>query len=212
MIVTLACIIVEIIYIAKRRNRPNFSKIVPDLKYEIAKSELYFRNRETIICTREAKLEIVCDKKDSIDKKFTWTGSEYFKSTLEESDGDYILEDYQRKKPPHGYVIKFNTTKYRGDKVYYKTKTVLSDGNHDMRPYLMHTVSSPTKMLELRITAPRGLIKNVKFTVYADVAGQIPISKPQPLLGEHIGDLGTFCHVEENTNLLYNYEISWEFN
>ena len=59
----------DILNLFWRRNCPNFPKIVPDLKYEVVKSELYFKDRETIICTREAKLEIVCDKKDSIDKK-----------------------------------------------------------------------------------------------------------------------------------------------
>lgn len=210
-LVSVICIILVICYIIKRRNRPNFPKIISDVRYELAKSELFFKSREEILCSREVKFEVVCEKMDSIRKQFTWTGTEYKGTILEKSQGSYTINDYQRKKPPHGYEVKFDSMKTRGEKIWYRTKTEVGDTNHEMKPFLSHTVKSPTDKLEIRVTAPIGLIKNVRFSVYADNLGEIPISDPKQIMAKDIGNLETYSYEVNKPYLLYNYRLDWEF-
>lgn len=211
LFVALICIIFCIIYIVKRRNRPNFPKIIPEIRYESAKSEMYFKSRESISCTREVEFQIVCEKMDLIKKQFTWTGSDCKGTILEKANGQYTLIDYQRKKPPHGYEIRFDTTKKRGEKVWYITRTDVEDNNHEMKPFLSHLVKSPMDKLEIRVTAPVGLIKNVHFSIFADTMAEIPISKPRRIPVKNIGNLETYSYTVNKPNLLYNYRLSWEF-
>lgn len=209
--VSIICIICTIVQLLKKRNRPNFPKLVSDVRYESAKSELFFRNREEIICTREVNFEVVCDKLPSIKKQFTWTGSEYNGTTLEKAKGNYTIIDYQRKKPPFGYEVQFDSEKTRGDKIWFKTKTDVEDKNHDMRPFLSHTVKSPTDKLEIRVTVPVGLIKNVKFSLFADTLGEIPLSSPKLVEAKNIGNLETYSYEINRPYLLYTYRLDWEF-
>ncbi len=209
--VSILCIICTIIRLVKKRNRPNFPKLVSDVRYETAKTELFFKNREEIICTREVRFEVVCEQLPSIKKQFTWTGSEYKGTTLEKMKGNYTIVDYQRKKPPHGYEVKFDSTKTRGDKIWFKTKTEVEDKSHDMKPFLSHTIKSPTDILEIRVTAPVGLIKNVKFSLFADNLGEIPLSTPKLVEAKNIGNLETYGYEINRPYLLYTYRLDWEF-
>lgn len=211
LIIAVICIVMVIGYIIKKRNRPNFPKLISDVRYELAKSELFFKNREEIICSREVRFEIVCERMDSIRKQFTWTGSDYKGTTLEKAKGNYVINDYQRKKPPHGYEVKFDSMKKRGEIVWFKTKTEVGDTNHEMRPFLSHTVKSPTEKLEIRVTVPVGLIKNVKCSIFADNLAEIPISTPKSIEAKNIGNLETYSYEINKPYLLYNYRLDWEF-
>lgn len=210
-LIAILCIVMVMFYVLKKRNRPNFPKIMSDVRYETAKSELFFKNREEITCSREVKFEVVCEKMDSIKKQFTWTGTEYKGTTLEKAQGNYTINDYQRKKPPHGYEVKFDSVKARGEKIWYKTRTEVEDTNHEMKPFLSHTVKSPTDKLEIRVTAPVGLIKNVKFSVFADTLAEISISTPKQVEAKNIGNLETYSYEINKPYLLYNYRLDWEF-
>lgn len=210
--VALLCIIFTIIRIVKRANRPNFPKIQSDVRYESAVSELYFKNREEIACFREVKFEVICERMASISKQFNWTGTEYKGTSLEKSQGNYTLIDCQRKHPPHGYEIKFDSVKLRGEKVWYKTKTEVEDTNHDMQPFFSHMMKSPADSLELRVTAPIGLLKDVTYAVYADSMAEIIISESIPIQAKNIGNLETFSYKIDKPNLLYNYRLDWNFN
>ena len=211
VIVALICIVLTAYHIAKKINKPHFPKIQSDIRCRSAISELFFEDRENVICSREVDLEVVCEKMESIKKQFTWTGTEYRGTVLEKSDGQYSLVDYQRKKPPHGYEVKFDTIKYRGDIVKYKTKTELGDLNHEMKPFFTHLVKSPTDSLELSVTAPKGLLKDVTYTICADMMGELPISKPEHIRAKTVGNLETFSYRITKPNLLYNYRLEWKF-
>lgn len=211
LLVAMFCIILTVINIVKKARKPNVSKIQSDIRYERAISELYFKNREEIVCSREVEFEVLCERKDSITKQFMWTGTEYKGTVLEKSAGEYTLVDYQRKKPPHGYEVKFDDMKYRGDRVWYKTKTEVSDASHDMKPFFSHMVKSPTDSLEIRVTAPKGLLRDVVYVVCADALGEIQISVPKSIRAKCIGDLETFSYVIDNPNLLYCYRLEWKF-
>lgn len=209
--VAIVGIVLNIAYWIRRVNHPVFPKIQSDVRYTSAVSELFFRNRESIECTRDVKFEVVCDKMESIKKQFNWTGTEYKKTEIEKAKGIYTLIDSQRKYPPHGYEIKFDGPKMRGSEIWFKTRSEVEDTNHDMKPFFSHTVKSPTDVLELRVTAPKGMLKNVTYTVFADSMAEIPISKPITISAKDIGNLETFSYHIEKPNLLYNYRLDWNF-
>lgn len=211
IILAVFCIVVTVINIVKISKKKHYPKIQSDVRYEYAISELYFKNREEITCTRGVKFELLGKEKDSIIKQFMWTGTEYIATTLEESSGPFELVDYHRNQPPHGYEVKFDTTKHRGDIVWYKTKTEVSDRHHDMKPFFSHMIKSPTDSLEIRVTAPKGLLKDVTYTIYADIMGEVSISEAVPVQGTQIGDLETFVCKSDKPNLMYNYRLDWKF-
>lgn len=211
LFVGIGCLTVSIIYFIKKSKRPVFPALPSDVRYEKAVTELFFKNRENIICNREVKLIILCEKMDRIKKQFTWTGSGYKSTTLEKAMGNYRLIDSPRKHPPQIYEIIFDAVKRCGDKVSYKTKTEVDDIDHVMQPFLSHLVKGPMDYLELRVTAPIGTLKNVKFLEYADTSAEIPISKPKELSTKIIGNLETFECSIKNPSLLHNYRIEWEF-
>lgn len=148
---------------------------------------------------------------EKIRKQFTWTGTGYKETTLEKKMGNYKLIDSPRKHPPQIYEIEFDSVKRCGDKVSYKTKTEVDDTEHIMQPFLSHMVKGPMDYLELRVTAPIGMLKNVRFLEYADTSAEIPISKPQYLNAKTIGNLETFEYPINNPSLLHNYRIEWMF-
>lgn len=212
LIIAIVCIVLCILDFVKRMKGTNLPKIQSDVRYESAKSELFFKNREEISCSREVKIEVVCEKLESIKKQFTWTGTRYKETVIEKSQGNYSLVDNHRQQSPHGYEVKFDSTKKRGAKLWYKTTTYVEDYNHDMQPFFSHTVKSQTDLLELRVTAPKGLLHNVMYVVCADSMGEIYISDPVQIEGQDVGNLQTyFCRIEK-TNLLYNYRLYWEFS
>lgn len=209
--VAMVCIVLTIYSIIVKVNKPQFPRIQSDIRCESAISELYFESREEIKCSREVYLEVICEEINSIKKQFTWTGTEYKCTILEESDKGCSLRDYQRKKPPHGYELDFDEPRHRGEKIHYKTKTEVSDMGHEMKPFFSHLVKSPTDELEIRITAPKGLLKNVRYTICADTLGEIPISSPEHIKAKPIGNLETFSRKIDKPNLLYNYRLDWTF-
>ena len=211
LIVGIGCFTFDIVYFIKKSARPVFPALVSDVRYEKAITELFFKDRENILCNREVKLVVLCDKLEKISKQFTWTGSGYKKTVLEKSMGNYTITDSPRKNPPQSYEVVFDSVKRCGDKVGYKTRTEVEDTQHIMHPFLSHLVKGPTDYLELRVTAPVGLLKNVQFLEYADTSAEIPISKPLPLNGKNVGNLETFEYIIKSPGLLHNYRIEWNF-
>ena len=211
LLVGIGCLTTSIVYFIKKSKRPVFPALPSDVRYEKAVTELFFKDRENIICTREVKLVILCEKMEKIKKQFTWTGSGYKTTTLEKSMGNYTLNDSPRKYPPHTYEVVFDSVKRCGDKVGYKTKTEVEDTEHIMQPFLSHLVKGPMDYLEIRVTAPIGMLKETKFLEYADTSAEIPISKPIDLEAKNIGNLETFEYSIKNPNLLHNYRIEWKF-
>lgn len=211
LIVGIGNLITVAVYLVKKSRRPVFPVISPDVRYEKAITELFFKNRENIFCSREVKLVVLCEKMERINKQFTWTGSGYKSTVLEKAMGNYTLKDSNRQHPPQSYEIIFDSVKRCGDKVGYKTKTEVDDNDHVMKPFLSHLVKGPTDYLELRVTAPVGLLKDVRFVEYADSTAELPISKPQELNSKSVGNLETFEHIVKSPNLLHNYRIEWVF-
>lgn len=204
-------LIIGIVCLVKRSKRPAFPAISSDVRYEKFVTELFFKDRENIFCSREVKLVVLCEKLEKITKQFIWTGSGYKSTVLEKSMGNYTLNDSQRKHAPLSYEIIFDSVKRCGDKVAYKTKTEVEDSGHIMQPFLSHMIKGPTDFVEIRVTAPVGLLKNAQFVEYADREAEIPISAPILLEAKNIGNLETFEYSVKFPELLHNYRIEWTF-
>lgn len=211
LLVGILNLIIGIVCLVKRSKRPAFPVISSDVRYEKFVTELFFKDRENIFCNREVKLVVLCDKLEKITKQFIWTGSGYKSTVLEKSMGNYILNDSERKHSPLSYEIIFDSVKRCGDKVSYKTKTEVEDSGHVMQPFLSHMIKGPTDFVEIRVTAPIGLLKNAKFVEYADREAEIPISMPILLEAKNIGNLETFEYSVKSPELLHNYRIEWTF-
>lgn len=195
----------------KRKNTPQFPELFSDVRYEKAITELYFKDRENISCSREVGFKVLCSDLNKITKRFSWSGSAYKSTYIEAADGNYTLEDSGRKQPPQAYDIVFDAVKKKGETGTYRTRTEVEDAKHVMSPHLSHQIRSQTDYLELRVTAPVGLIKDAKFVEYADNMGELPISKPVKLTGKIIGNLETFEKVIDEPRLLHVYRIEWKF-
>ncbi len=204
-------VIIAIICFIRKSRRPVFPAISSDVRYEKAVTELFFKTRENILCTREVKFKVLCDKLEKITKQFTWTGSGYKCTKLVKSMGKYTLVDTERKHPPLSYDVLFDSVKRPGDKVSYKTCTEVEDDSHVMKPFLSHQIKAQTDYLELRVTAPTGLLKNVRFAEYADNTAEVELSKPVTLEGKDVGNLETYEYQVKSPNLLHCYRIEWEF-
>lgn len=204
-------ITITVSYFIKKSKRPVFPVISSDVRYEKAITELFFKTRENILCSREMRLKVLCDKLEKITKQFTWTGTSYKSTKLIKSMGKYTLVDTDRKHPPQSYVVVFDSTKRMGDKVSYKTCTEVEDDDHVMQPFLSHQIKAQTDYLELRVTAPAGILKNVKFAEYGDSAAEVELTKPIKLEAKSVGNLETFEYNIKSPNLLHCYRIEWEF-
>lgn len=195
----------------KRKNKPEFPEILSDVRYEKAITELYFKDREHISCSREVYFKVLCAELEKITKRFSWTGSAYKSTYIEKADGNYSLQDSGRQHPPQSYEIIFDVIKKKGEIGYYKTRTDVEDEKYVMETHLSHQIRSQTDYLELRVTAPVGLLKNVRFIEYADNMGELPISKPEALNGKMIGNLEAFEKKIDDPRLLHVYRIEWKF-
>ncbi|MDR1770505.1 MAG: hypothetical protein LBS02_07705 [Hungatella sp.] len=211
LLIGVVCLSFAIIFFVKRSCRPNFPIIKADVKYEKAIIELFFKDRENIFTSVEMRLEVLCDELKKMTKKFTWSGSGYKSTVLQKAKGNYTLKDTTRKHSPLEFEVIFDSTKVRGDKIWYKTNTVLEDLEHIMQPHLSQLIKNPTDYLELRVTAPVGLLNNVVFVEYADTTAEIPITKPLRLSEKNVGNLETYEYRINHPNILHNYRIEWEF-
>ena len=80
-----------------------------------------------------------------------------------------------------------------------------------MKNCYAYTVTYQIEELVLRLSAPKGLIKDVKKAVYADRRREIIVEKPTKINKKIVGDLEEYTFVYKNPTLLYNYFIEWRF-
>ncbi|MBR2950292.1 MAG: hypothetical protein IKC46_10540 [Lachnospiraceae bacterium] len=212
--INIVSIVCNVLVLIKRENKPQFPSIKSDVKYEKLRTELYFETRTEIKCFREVKFKVLCQKLEYIRKQFTWTGDGY--------KGTYIDKDFEnkysidsgslRRFPPQIYDVIFDKPKKKGDFVHYKVRTEVTDQGKVMMPYLSQQITSPTKKLELMVTVPRGLISEVVFVEYADVAGKTSIGEPEMIEAKSVAGLEVYeCEIK-NPNLLHVYRIEWKFD
>lgn len=190
----------------------DYSDIPLDYKFSSIIAEMTFDdNRVDIESTIDYKMLVLKDGVNELKRQLIWSGSEYIRTELVERNGNYSLDDSERALSPFPYIIKFNENKKCGDRVEFKTRTLVKDGNMSMIPMYSFMVKYQIDKLTLRIIAPKDMIKNVKKVVYADSAREICVEESKEIYGETIRDLVRYTFEIKNPALLYNYFIEWEF-
>ncbi len=180
-----------------------FSSIVAEFTFD--------DDRRNITSTIDYKMTVLSESVTELKRNLIWSGSEYNGTKLIYMNGDYELVDSDRKHSPYPYTILFNSEKKRGDIIELKTETTVKDGNLDMIPMYSFMAKYQIDTLIIRVIAPKGMIKNVKKSIYADRAKEIVVKKPECINGESIRNLVRYSYKIENPTLFYNYFIEWEF-
>ena len=141
------------------------------------------------------------------------TGDGYKGTVLDEkSKGkNFKIDDSVRRLPPQIYDVEFDAEKKKGDRVSYRVITEVTDKTHVMQPSLSQQINSKTKKLELVLTVPRGLVKNVTSSVYADSAHKVEIGKKKKIDTKTYGEMETYEVCIKNPELLHRYFIGWEW-
>lgn len=177
-------------------------------------AELYFESRESLISRITYQLTVSSPTPiDSIHRSLTWTGNKYNGTTLIDTNGNYTIEDSDRKASPYEFVINFNELKTNGSFIRFTTETSVSDDDHDMNPHYSFMIKYQVDRLILRVSVPTNLnlIKNVKASVYADVAREIAVKKPIYIKGKRLGNMITYTYIFKSPTFLHNYFLEWDF-
>lgn len=184
-----------------------------EVKFSAVTATLEFKNgRNEIISTLDYDMIVLAESISQLSRDIIWSGTSYNGTKLIEKDGDYELIDSDRTGSPYPYRIIFKSPLKKGNRVHFKTETIVSDSTLTMIPMYSFMVKYPTEKLTLKIIAPDSLIKNVKKAIYVDRAQELCLEKPSALAVERImhGWSGYTYNIS-NPSMLYNYFIEWEF-
>lgn len=205
-------IIFIIYHVFHKKNVPDFPKLTFDYRVTSAEYELFFENREKIIQTQCVYLEALSDNLEEISHNMTWTGQKYCKSVLDLECKDVELIDTERESAPYAVKIKFKHPLRRGDQAFYKFQTYVEDESLTMMPYLSKIIKCQTEKLVIRVTAPKGMLKNTYFKITTDSLQDIQLDEPKPIHAKSVGPYDLFEWTVENLELLRCYSICWEFS
>ncbi len=206
-------IIAAILHFINIKTNPSFPTIKSEVSYSFIRTELFFSDREHIKCNRDVNFKVLLDKMRFIRKQFTWTGDGYKGTTLDAKSiaKNYKIDDTIRRLPPQIYDIEFDCEKKKGEHVSYRITSEVEDNSHVMQPFLSQQINQETKKLNLVLTVPMGLVKNVKQIIYADSACKIKIAEPCSITPITYGNMETYEINIKRPKLLHIYRIEWEW-
>ena len=211
-VILLGGITYAVYYIRHKKNVPDFPKLVFDYRVTSAEYELFFETREKIIQTQTVHLEALNDNLQEISHNMTWTGQTYHNSTLDPDCRCASLVDTKRTSAPYTVKILFNHPLRRGDHASYKFRTYVEDNSLSMMPYLSKIIKCQTEKLVIRVTVPKGMIKNPHLKVTTDSWQDIPLGASTPIPAKSVGHYDLYECSIENLELLRCYSICWEFS
>lgn len=215
LVISVVALILAVFFSHKKsedNSGQNSEAIVPKFKASSIEAEFYFVNREEMESRIEYDMQLTCSSMREYPRNLLWSGAEYNGTMIApEYTDDYEIEEQIGPQSPHDYLIKFKTEKKLGDPVKFKTITKIGDTAHIMKSYYAFTVIYQVEELVLRVSAPKGLIKDVKKAVYADRGREIIVDRPAKITKKIVGDLEEYTFTCKNPTLLYNYFIEWKF-
>lgn len=216
LVIDLIILIIGILYLIShflnKRNVPAFPKLTFDYKVISSEYELFFTDREHITQTQDVCLEVLCESIEEITHNMTWTGQKYCKSDLSSECKDVELVDTDRTTPPYSVKIRFKHPLRSGDSASYKFQTRVEDQSRIMMPRLSKIIKCQTDKLMIRVTAPKGMLKNVVSVVATDYTLDIPLGNPKPIPAKSVGLYDSFEWSIEELELLRCYSICWDFS
>ncbi len=200
------------------------SSAVKTLDYDAVRNkdiqlELIFNSRNEIEFVRKVQIESLKDNLSEIQKAFSWTGSTYEKTIVNQDSQEYNIVDECCLNGINYYTIKPHKCLNKGDIFEYNVKTLVRDEREVMRPFLSYYVKHLTEHLELRVKfnkssfKDKNAIKNITIKQYADI-DRNTIFKTEKLKSSNTIENDTYFEYFEtfdNPNLFYTYSIEWTF-
>lgn len=213
LILSIGNIVSTILKFIKKENTPNFPAIKSDISYNYIRTELYFADREHIKCYREVRFTVLCEEMKFIRKQFTWTGDGYKGTFLDKNsrNQNFKIDDSVRRLPPQIYDVEFDCTKRKGDSVSYKLISEVEDISHVMQPFISQHINEPTKKLNLILSVPVGMVKNVRTSVYCDSTCKIKIGDTKDVEVKTYAGINTYEINIKKPELLHIYRIEWDW-
>ena len=190
---------------------PRFSEL--DISYRLisAECQFFFESREHIEQTQDYHIEVLSASIPKITHNLQWTGQTYIRSELDSNITNVTLVDSTRKCSPYPVEIRFEPNLLRGDTKRYSFTTYVHDNSHSMMPFLGKIIRCQTDQLTLRVTAPIGMLKNLKLNVSTAPFDGIELEPPKIIPSEVVGHYDTFkCEISKPELLMF-YSLSWEF-
>lgn len=199
----------------KKHNKSvtNESAILPIALFRVksVETELFFENRTDITSTVSYDLIANEDGVRYFQKEIIWSGQDYFGTDLVECNGNYSFEITDNNNSLHTYKVLFNDPVKCQDNIKFKTVTKVADSTSKMQPVSSYMVKHQIDLLTIRVVVPRGLIKNVRKSIYADLARQVKIEPSSVVDKKNIGSNDVYEITIKNPTLLYRYYLEWEF-
>lgn len=195
-----------------KKRRPVFPALTFDYKITDAEYELFFRDRNHIVQTQSANIISLKDNLASIDHNMAWTGQTYIQSALTSRCIGMTLTDTTRKTSPFRVSINFNQPLVCGQKVFYEFQTTVEDPTCSMIPHLTKVIKCQTEKMTIKVTAPAGMLKNVRTCVYADDMRDIKLREPTAISSKRVGDYDLFEWPIKDLELLRYYSLEWDFS
>ncbi len=175
------------------------------VEFRFVKGRSVVQNSRTVNFKMKKPIEI-------IPKKIVWTGSTYNGTKLVDADDGITMEE-KKGDMPYTYNIIIDKKLWGNDEIHYKTITNAKDEKRIMEPYLAHMVKNKTKELELILVTPKGIVKNVRKVIYADLSMETKIEdkKIYTCVKTKSEDVLTYTFKPSVVNVNYTYAIEWEF-
>ncbi len=198
-------------YLHHKKNINIFPSFTTDYRISEAEYELFFRDRQHLTQTQTVTIISQDDSLREIKHTMNWTGQQYIKSVLSPSCRNMTLIDTTRKTAPFSVIIRLDNPLQRGSPVQYSFTTEVKDASCSMIPYLTKFVRCQTEKLTIKVTAPKGMLKNVHRCIYGDPELDIPLDAPVPVQANNAGDYEVFEYTFSELELLRYYAICWSF-
>lgn len=184
-----------------------------DIDYKNVSVEMRFTSRECIEVEVRREGTLNDDTINELNHKCVWTGTAYDGSEMVNKPEGMELKEYSSKESPHRCTVVIDREVFKGPDFAYSIVSKMKDEKRIMEPFCGCVVRHLTENLSLRVICPKGLMRNVKGVIYADVAQKYRIEdisiKTDP---ENKGNDDQYEFPIETPNLFYSYLIEWEFN
>lgn len=183
-----------------------------DIKYTRLENMFVFKTRTNIMEKTAYELEALHDDIDKISQQIYWTGSSFNGIKILSCSREYTFINIDRIKLPYVSELILKDPLKKGDKLAIEMQVDAKDSQLIMSPYYAQLMSIRTDFLDIGITAPKGLLQNVRLVTYADLGMSKNLIVDTESL-EAVFDNGNEIYRKEidKPNLMYSYCIEWTF-
>ena len=195
---------------------------IKEIQYLSRKTVLTLETREIIWNEETAEIKVLCDSISEIPDLVYWTGNGFDGMSLIDFESSDPKRTYKYEQLPHNsdpYIsilsVEPPLTK---DEIFSVRKRIeVKDSAHIMYPYFAQLIMVKTDTADIEVHAKPGLLKDVRFVVYADtdMNSKWKISEETitpTTISTNGKTLEAYCFHVTNPSLKYSYCIEWSFS